>query len=67
MYSMKFEGHYQMMQVTLAQLIQLGKKCSLCEEKAKWLDKYDENAPAYCDKHFPGRICECEICKKEDE
>lgn len=43
--------------------MKLGKKCSLCDMKATWLDRFDENAYAYCDHHFPGRICECEICK----
>lgn len=49
--------------LTTAQICQLGKKCSMCEEKATWLDKFDENAPAYCDNHFPGRICKCDICQ----
>lgn len=49
--------------ITPAQLFQLGRKCSLCKNQAKWFDKYDENSPAYCDRHYPGRICECEICK----
>ena len=52
--------------LTPAQFFQLGRKCSLCEDKAKWfkwVDKFDENAPAYCDKHYPGRSCDCEICK----
>lgn len=49
--------------MTTAQIMQLGKKCSMCEEKAKWFDSSNENAHAYCDKHFPGRVCECEICK----
>ena len=49
--------------LTDAQLFQLGRKCSFCDTRAVWLDKFDENAPAYCDHHFPGRVCECEICK----
>lgn len=51
--------------LTTAQVFQLGRKCSMCQETAKWLDKFDKNAPAYCDRHFPGRICECEICKQD--
>lgn len=52
--------------ITTAQFLQLGKKCSMCDENAKWLDKFDENAPAYCDRHFPGRTCECEICQRRN-
>jgi hypothetical protein len=51
--------------ITIAQFLQLGRKCILCNANAQWLDKFDENAPAYCDHHFPGRVCECEICKEE--
>ncbi len=50
--------------LTIPQFFQLGKKCSMCQEKAKWLDKFDESRPAYCDKHFPGRIYEYEIHKE---
>lgn len=39
--------------LTPAQLMQLGKKCFRCEKNAKWLDKDDQNAPAYCDEHYP--------------
>jgi len=45
--------------LTYAQLIQLGRKCSHCDKKAKWLDKYNEKNPAYCDEHYP--------FKEEDE
>lgn len=48
--------------LTPSQFFQLGRKCSMCEEKAKFIDKCDEKMPAYCDKHFPGHICECEVC-----
>jgi hypothetical protein len=41
------------MLVTIPQLKQLGKNCTKCAKKAQWLDKFDENAPAYCDDHFP--------------
>jgi len=51
--------------ITPSQLVKLGSKCCMCNETAKWLDRFKENSPAYCDKHFPGRVCECEICKKE--
>ncbi len=44
------------------ELIQLGKRCSMCAEVAIYFDKYDENMPVYCHRHFPGRICSCEIC-----
>ncbi len=47
--------------LTQAQLSQLGRKCSLCNDKSKWLDKFDEHAPSYCDRHFPGKSCECEV------
>ncbi len=56
-----------MIELTLAQLSQLGRKCSMCNEKAVWLDKLDENGFAYCDKHFPGRVCECEICSSQHD
>lgn len=52
--------------LTPSQLSQLGRSCSLCDARAKWLDKLDENSPAYCDKHFPGKICQCEYCKEHD-
>ncbi len=29
-----------------------GQKCSHCDEKAKWLPKY-ERGIGYCDEHFP--------------
>ena len=48
--------------LTITQVLQLGRKCSFCDKPAEWLDKFDENASAYCDHHFPGRTCECEIC-----
>ncbi len=52
--------------LTPSQFFQLcsKKKCAMCKENAIWIDKLDENMPAYCDEHFPGRTCECEICKK---
>jgi hypothetical protein len=28
----------------------------MCDKKAVWLDKFDENGPAYCDRHYPGRL-----------
>ncbi len=49
-----------MIELTVAQLMQLGRKCSMCDENAVWLDKLDENAPAYCDRHFPFKYWECE-------
>lgn len=53
--------------VTPSQLAQIGRKCSMCDEKAQWLDKFDENSFAYCDRHFPGRVCECEICQTDEK
>jgi hypothetical protein len=46
--------------MTIQQVIQLGHKCSMCDQTAKWLHRFDENAPAYCDGHFPGGMCEKE-------
>lgn len=48
-----FEKVWFMMFLTPAQFFQLGRKCSHCDKTAKWLDKYEENRPAYCDEHFP--------------
>lgn len=56
----------EMTLITIAELIQIGRKCSMCEEKATWLDKFDEKMPAYCDRHFPGRVCDCEICNPKE-
>lgn len=47
------------------QFYQLGRKCSMCDDTAKWLDKFDEKEHAYCDRHYIGRVCECEICKEQ--
>jgi len=41
--------------ITFSQLQQFGKKCHCCEKKATWLDKFNEDAFAYCDEHFPYR------------
>lgn len=48
--------------ISKVQLAQLGKKCSMCEEKAKFFDTVNEEMPSYCDRHFPGNICQCEVC-----
>jgi hypothetical protein len=42
------------------------RKCSMCNEFATWIpnDKEDKDCPVYCDRHFPCRICDCEICKE---
>ena len=37
--------------LTLEQFLSLGKKCSHCDKKAKWIA--NEKSPAYCDQHFP--------------
>jgi len=39
--------------LTIAQLMQLGKKCSLCDKNATWLCKFNKEAPVYCDEHYP--------------
>lgn len=39
--------------LTPSQFFQLGRKCSHCEKNAKWLDKFNEKNPAYCDDHYP--------------
>lgn len=37
--------------LSLEQFLSLGKKCSHCDKKAKWLAHPE--SPAYCDEHFP--------------
>ena len=37
------------------------KKCYMCDKYATWVN--DEEEKGYCERHFPGRICECDICK----
>lgn len=37
--------------MTIDQFLSIGKKCSMCDQKATWLASMD--APAYCDRHFP--------------
>ena len=53
--------------ITPSQLFQLDRTCSLCENQAKWFDKYDENSPAYCDKHHPGRAFVREILEMNEK
>lgn len=44
--------------------IRSSKKCYLCNELSVWVNPEEEFG--YCDRHFPGRVCECEVCKNEN-